>query len=104
MPWWVEPQRHMVVVVFVCMCVCVILQHAFLCNHNELSSESCNATTTPHSNTAKLARFLFYDFVVYLQHNVLTLMVIVGYPKFIEEQSVNSLQLFNLTVLFPQGR
>ena len=46
--------RHTVVVVF----VCVILQRAFLGNRNELSNESCNATTAQHSTTAKLARFL----------------------------------------------
>ena len=54
--------RHTVVVVFVCLCVCVcvcvILLRAFLGNHNELSNESCNATTAQHSTTAKLARFL----------------------------------------------
>ena len=50
--------RHTVVVVFVC--VYVILQRAFLGNRNELSNESCNATTAQHSTTAKLARFLPY--------------------------------------------
>ena len=83
MPWWAEPQRHTVVVMFVsvcvcvllclggwspkaygsrrvclCVCVCGILQCAFLCDRDELSNESCNATTVRHSTTAKLARFL----------------------------------------------
>ena len=52
--------RHMAVVVFVCVCVCVcvILQHSFLCDHDELSNETCNATISRHSTTTKLARFL----------------------------------------------
>ena len=52
--------RHTVVVLFVCLCVCVcvILQRAFLGDRDELSNESCNATTTRRSTTAKLARFL----------------------------------------------
>ena len=41
-----------------CIClsvhVCVFLQHTFLCNCNELSSEIFNATTIQYSNTAKL--------------------------------------------------
>ena len=47
-----------VVVLFVCLCVCVILQRAFLGDRDELSNESCNATTARRSTTAKLARFL----------------------------------------------
>ena len=58
MPRWAEPQRHTVVVVFVCLSVCVILQHTFLRDGKELSNESCNAITAQHSTTAKLARFL----------------------------------------------
>ena len=42
----------------VCVCARVILQHIFLRDHNNLSNESCNPTTTQHSNTAKLAKFL----------------------------------------------
>ena len=53
MPRWVELLRHTVIVVFVCLCV--ILQCAFLCDCNELSNESYNATA---STTTKLARFL----------------------------------------------
>ena len=45
----------MVVVMFVCLCV--ILQRAFLHDRDELSKETCNATTARHSTTAKLARF-----------------------------------------------
>ena len=50
--------RHTVVIMFVC--VCVVLQHAFLGDRDEVSNESCNATTAInwHSITAKLARFL----------------------------------------------
>ena len=53
--------RHTVVIVFVllsALSLCVILQCAFLCNCNELSNESCNATSTQHYKAAKLARFL----------------------------------------------
>ena len=53
MPWWAEPRRHTVVVLFVrlcmcvcvCVCVCAILQRAFLHDGKELSNEICNATT-----------------------------------------------------------
>ena len=38
----------------------VILQCAFLCDRNKLSNESCNATTTKYSTTAKLAGFLLF--------------------------------------------
>ena len=40
------------------VCLCVILQRAFLCDSNELSNKSCNATAAQYSTTAKLARFL----------------------------------------------
>ena len=37
---------------------------AILRDRNELSNESCDATTTRHSTTVKLARFLLLGFVV----------------------------------------
>ena len=40
------------------VCVCIILQRAFLGNRDKLNNESYNATTTQHSTTSKLARFL----------------------------------------------
>ena len=59
-PRWAEHRSHTVVVVFVCLSVGV--PHGVMCvflrDGNELSNESCNATTTRHSTTAKLARFL----------------------------------------------
>ena len=49
MPWWVEPQGHTVVIVFVYLCF--VLKRDFLSDCNELSNEGYNATTTQHSNT-----------------------------------------------------
>ena len=68
MPWWAESQRNIygIVVMFVCVCVClcVILQRAFLHDSSKLSNENYNATTTWHSTTSKLARFLLWGSVV----------------------------------------
>ena len=52
---WAEPRAYGV---FVHNCVCIILQRAFLGDRNKLNNESYNATTTQHSTTSKLARFL----------------------------------------------
>ena len=48
---WAEPDLSL------SLSLSVILQRAFLCDCNKFSNESCNATTTQHSNTTKLARF-----------------------------------------------
>ena len=53
---WAEPQGIRRVCPYVC--VCIILQRAFLGNRDKLNNESYNATTTQHSTTSKLARFL----------------------------------------------
>ena len=70
MPWWAEPQRHTVVILFVCLsvcvCVCVLFCSTFfsVTAMNSLSNESCNAITTQHSNAAKMSRFSLLGFAV----------------------------------------
>ena len=43
------------------VCLCVILLHDFLCKCNKISNESCNATTTQHSNTAKFECYGYHE-------------------------------------------
>ena len=67
MLWWVEPLKHMVVVV----CACV---HARVCNsvrrfldeHQKLSTEDCHTSTTWYSLAANLTRFLIYRCILEL--------------------------------------
>ena len=60
MPWWAEPQRHMVVVVCVFVSEWVIPRDScsnFLCDRWKLRSEMCNASLTQYYLEMKLVNF-----------------------------------------------